>query len=696
MSIKSFNIKNSLLMSETSRQADAASGEMYYDTVKKSFATKADYWSYLESKTDIAFNADIDSTYFTESVTESSVIRITGSPTAQYNIHGLSRNNDSKIIHIYNDTNQKLIVKHESLTELVANARIITPKGTDLSIPKKSLVIFFYDDSQTAWVACQASGSGGTSFDQIQVAHGFSVLTPIYHDGTQWQMAQANASNTLATYVVTEVSTNAFTATKFGVVEVASHGLTVGEYYYVSKDTAGAITSTEPFFGYSNPVLYVQDSLNIHIMAHRPSLIGDGNVSDSEIGAIAAFPNAIEPVGFLYCDGRPVSRTTYNELFNKIGDIYGSGDGSTTFNLPDLRGKFLRGGVEFQQYSFLPAAVNTGTDIITLATHSIRHSGVKVRFSTTGTLPSPLSANTDYYVIYVSDTEIKLATSLANAQAGSAIDLTATGSGVHTVDQWLDPDAESRYALQNGGASGPSFGSYQDDAFQGHNISIPTYGGPTTSGAGAIQTSGNAADGTKTDNTITSDGTNGSPRTSFETRPSNVNIGFFIRYAPKGAIRGQDPLVAVIKDVKASGSNGGSATQNVYATRVLNTLSDPHGVVTSLSSNQFTLQAGTYLIRAMAPAYLAGGHRLRIRNITDSTTEATGATSYHVALSGTGDTVVQNAQVSGIITISGTKAFELQHYTTDASIDVTDFGIPMSTGESEVFSTVEIMKIVQG
>ena len=187
---------------------------------------------------------------------------------------------------------------------------------------------------------------------KIQPAHGFSVLTPIYHDGVELKAAQANASNTLATYVVTEISTNAFTATKFGVVEVPSHGLTVGEFYYTATDTAGGITSTEPLFGYSNPVLYVQDTLNIHLMVHRPSLIGDGSVSDSEIGAILAFPTAVEPIGFLYCDGREVSRTTYNELFNRVGTIYGSGDGSTTFNLPDLRGQFLRGGVDFQSYTF--------------------------------------------------------------------------------------------------------------------------------------------------------------------------------------------------------------------------------------------------------------------------------------------------------------------------------------------------------
>jgi microcystin-dependent protein len=49
------------------------------------------------------------------------------------------------------------------------------------------------------------------------------------------------------------------------------------------------------------------------------------------------------PDGFLACDGSAVSRTTYTTLFNAIGILWGSGDGTTTFNLPDLRGFFLRG-----------------------------------------------------------------------------------------------------------------------------------------------------------------------------------------------------------------------------------------------------------------------------------------------------------------------------------------------------------------
>lgn len=49
------------------------------------------------------------------------------------------------------------------------------------------------------------------------------------------------------------------------------------------------------------------------------------------------------PSGWLEADGSAVSRTTYGDLFSSIGTTFGSGDGSTTFNLPDLRGEFIRG-----------------------------------------------------------------------------------------------------------------------------------------------------------------------------------------------------------------------------------------------------------------------------------------------------------------------------------------------------------------
>lgn len=61
------------------------------------------------------------------------------------------------------------------------------------------------------------------------------------------------------------------------------------------------------------------------------------------VGQVCFFAMLTAPAGFLFCDGSAVSRTTYASLFSAIGTLYGVGDGSTTFNLPDLRGEFIRG-----------------------------------------------------------------------------------------------------------------------------------------------------------------------------------------------------------------------------------------------------------------------------------------------------------------------------------------------------------------
>lgn len=67
-------------------------------------------------------------------------------------------------------------------------------------------------------------------------------------------------------------------------------------------------------------------------------------VSDSvPIGAIQAYGGSTAPYGWLICDGSAVSRTTYSALFSVIGTTYGTGNGSTTFNLPDLKGRTLVG-----------------------------------------------------------------------------------------------------------------------------------------------------------------------------------------------------------------------------------------------------------------------------------------------------------------------------------------------------------------
>ena len=78
---------------------------------------------------------------------------------------------------------------------------------------------------------------------------------------------------------------------------------------------------------------------------------GSGNLTWASVstpasvptGSVFALATTTVPSGYLECDGSAVSRTTYSTLFTAISTTFGSGDGSTTFNLPDLRGEFVRG-----------------------------------------------------------------------------------------------------------------------------------------------------------------------------------------------------------------------------------------------------------------------------------------------------------------------------------------------------------------
>ena len=66
-------------------------------------------------------------------------------------------------------------------------------------------------------------------------------------------------------------------------------------------------------------------------------------VQPQPVGVVEAFAGSNAPNGWLICDGSQVSRALYPELFSVIGTTYGSGDGFTTFTLPDLRGRTIAG-----------------------------------------------------------------------------------------------------------------------------------------------------------------------------------------------------------------------------------------------------------------------------------------------------------------------------------------------------------------
>ena len=67
------------------------------------------------------------------------------------------------------------------------------------------------------------------------------------------------------------------------------------------------------------------------------------DIQGTETGSIIPWPKTTAPTGFLLCDGAAVSRSTYSDLFAVVGTTYGAGDGSSTFNTPNLKGKMPQG-----------------------------------------------------------------------------------------------------------------------------------------------------------------------------------------------------------------------------------------------------------------------------------------------------------------------------------------------------------------
>ena len=104
------------------------------------------------------------------------------------------------------------------------------------------------------------------------------------------------------------------------------------------------------------------------------------------VGVVQAFAGSTTPDGWLLCDGSAVSRTDYAALFAVIGTTYGTGDGSTTFNLPNLADKFIEGSSTSGTTKGAGLPNVTGTFKLRLANNAdIMPSDTTGAFSKTGT-----------------------------------------------------------------------------------------------------------------------------------------------------------------------------------------------------------------------------------------------------------------------------------------------------------------------
>lgn len=113
-------------------------------------------------------------------------------------------------------------------------------------------------------------------------------------------------------------------------------------------------------------------------------------------GSIIEFAGSTPPTGWLLCDGSEVSRTTYSDLFTAIGTTYGSGDGSTTFNLPNLQGKVPVGQDNESEFAALGQTGGEKTHTLTIAEMPSHRHGM-----TMGVVGTPELSTGTYNAVFI-------------------------------------------------------------------------------------------------------------------------------------------------------------------------------------------------------------------------------------------------------------------------------------------------------
>ena len=157
---------------------------------------------------------------------------------------------------------------------------------------------------------------------------------------------------------------------------------------------------------------------------------------------------------------------------------------------------------------------------------------------------------------------------------------------------------------------------------------------------------------------------------------SNSSVGKFASYA-------------IIVDQKSSGTDAGSSSGGSWNTRDLNTeLADPDGIV-SISSNQFTLQAGSYFLEAFAPAYQPSRHKLKLYQTSGTAADIAFGTGTFTSNT---NAIQSTAFLSCRLTISTATTYEIRHYVQESKSG-NGLGVAISQGV-ELYCIVKIFKEV--
>ena len=241
------------------------------------------------------------------------------------------------------------------------------------------------------------------------------------------------------------------------------------------------------------------------VLAVTPDALLASNYNLTFTGLISPYAGSSAPTNWLLCDGSAVSRTTYSALFAITSTTYGVGNGSTTFNLPDLRARTPIGiGAVTKVATFASRSSNviTVTGLSNTASNEFQ-TGQTVLYTAASGAMTGLTTLTTYYLIRTGNLTFSLATTLANAQNGTAISLSSDGTGTQTFTLTLttrtlgETGGEETHAMSssellshnhpyNVSASGSQNGYYLTEQYAGVNNWSPNPStnvfNPTTKG----------------------------------------------------------------------------------------------------------------------------------------------------------------------------------------------------------------------
>ena len=143
-----------------------------------------------------------------------------------------------------------------------------------------------------------------------------------------------------------------------------------------------------------------------------------GGIEIVPAGTIVAFGGSSIPTGYLACNDQAVSRTTYARLFAAISTSYGTGDGSSTFNVPDLRDRAPLGAGTNNSLGAVTAGAVAASAVMTSATKSGHTTATNTTGSTTQT---------------VTTTTATFATSAKDSSQATAVTAVNTAAHTHSI-----------------------------------------------------------------------------------------------------------------------------------------------------------------------------------------------------------------------------------------------------------------------